>query len=76
MQITFVTRKFRNVERNLHCEVLRITPISRQTCSGLQWRFRNKGLFQVLERGLRGMNKEMRNRLSAAGSVDGWKSKV
>ena len=27
MQITFVTRKFRNVERNLHCDVLHITTI-------------------------------------------------
>ena len=25
MQITFVTRKFRNVERNVHCDVLHIT---------------------------------------------------
>ena len=25
MQITLVTRKFRNVERNLHCDVLHIT---------------------------------------------------
>ena len=27
MQITFVTRKFRNVERNLHCDVM---PLSRR----------------------------------------------
>ena len=27
MQITFVTRKFRNVERNLHCDVLHITTV-------------------------------------------------
>ena len=27
MQITFVTRKFRNVERNLHCDVLNITTV-------------------------------------------------
>ena len=27
MRITFVTRKFGNVERNLHCDVLHITPI-------------------------------------------------
>ena len=25
MQITFLTRKFRNVERNLHCEVVHVT---------------------------------------------------
>ena len=25
MQITFVTRKLRNVERNLHCDVLHVT---------------------------------------------------
>ena len=25
MQITFLTRKFRNVERNLHCDVVHIT---------------------------------------------------
>ena len=27
MRITFVTRKFGNVERNYHCDVLHITPI-------------------------------------------------
>ena len=27
MRITFVTRKFGNVERNSHCDVLHITPI-------------------------------------------------
>ena len=27
MQITFVTSKFRNVERNLHCDVLHITTV-------------------------------------------------
>ena len=27
MQITFVTRKFQNVERNLHCDVLHITTV-------------------------------------------------
>ena len=27
MQITFVTRKFRNVERNLHCDVLFVAPL-------------------------------------------------
>ena len=27
MRITFVTRKFGNVERNLHCDVLHFTPI-------------------------------------------------
>ena len=27
MQIAFVTRKFRNVERNLHCDVLHITTV-------------------------------------------------
>ena len=27
MQITFVTRTFRNVERNLHCDVLHITTV-------------------------------------------------
>ena len=27
MRITFVTRKFGNVERNSHCDVLQITPI-------------------------------------------------
>ena len=26
MKITFVARKFRNVERNVHCDVLHITP--------------------------------------------------
>ena len=26
MKITFVTRKFRNVERNVHCDVLHVTP--------------------------------------------------
>ena len=26
-QITFLTRKFRNVERNLHCDVLHITTV-------------------------------------------------
>ena len=26
MKMTFVTRKFRNVERNVHCDVLHITP--------------------------------------------------
>ena len=28
MRITFVTRKFGNVERNSHCDVLHITPIT------------------------------------------------
>ena len=28
MRITFVMRKFGNVERNSHCDVLHITPIS------------------------------------------------
>ena len=27
MRITFVTRKFGNVERNSHCDVLHITPV-------------------------------------------------
>ena len=27
MQITFLTRKFRNVERNLHCDVVHITTV-------------------------------------------------
>ena len=27
MKITFVTRKFRNVERNLRCDVLHITTV-------------------------------------------------
>ena len=27
MQFTFFTRKFGNVERNSHCDVLRITPV-------------------------------------------------
>ena len=27
MRITFVTRKFANVERNSHCDVLHFTPI-------------------------------------------------
>ena len=27
MRITFVTRKFGNVERNSHCDILHITPI-------------------------------------------------
>ena len=27
MQITFVMRKFGNVERNSHCDVLHITPV-------------------------------------------------
>ena len=27
MQITFVTRKFRSVERNLHCDILHITTV-------------------------------------------------
>ena len=27
MQITFLTRKFRNVERNLHCDVIHITTV-------------------------------------------------
>ena len=27
MRITFVTRKFGNVERNPHCDVLHITPV-------------------------------------------------
>ena len=27
MRITFVTRKYGNVERNSHCDVLHITPI-------------------------------------------------
>ena len=26
MKITFVTRKFRNVERNVHCDGLHVTP--------------------------------------------------
>ena len=29
MRITFVTRKFGNVERNSHCDVLHITPCIR-----------------------------------------------
>ena len=27
MQITFLTRKFRNVKRNLHCDVVHITTV-------------------------------------------------
>ena len=27
MQITFVTRKFGNVERNSHCDILHFTPV-------------------------------------------------
>ena len=27
MQITFLTRKFRNVERNLHCDIVHITTV-------------------------------------------------
>ena len=27
MRITFVTRKFGNVERNSHCDVLHVTPV-------------------------------------------------
>ncbi len=27
MQITFLTRKFRNAERNLHCDVVHITTV-------------------------------------------------
>ena len=27
MRITFVTRKFGNVERNSHCDILHITPV-------------------------------------------------
>ena len=34
MQITFLTRKFRNVERNLHCEVVHITTLTLD-CNGV-----------------------------------------
>ena len=27
MQITFLTRKFRNVERDLHCDIVHITTV-------------------------------------------------
>ena len=49
MQITFLSRKFRNVERNLHCDVVHITTkwVSSLTldCNGV---FRDKGLLHVL----------------------------
>ena len=37
IQISFVTRKFRNVERNLHCDVVHITTVSSLTldCNGV-----------------------------------------
>ena len=44
MEITFLTRKFRNGERILHCDVVHITTKWVSSLSRLQWRFRDKGL--------------------------------
>ena len=45
--MTFVTRKFRNVERNVHCDVLHITPgrVARLFLD-CKLRFRDKGLYR------------------------------
>ena len=48
MQIPFLTCKFRNVERNLHCDVVHITTIfvfGLLPHYRLQWRFRDKGMY-------------------------------
>ena len=52
MQITFLTRKFPNVERNFHCDVVHITTVSVSSltldCNGV---FCDKGLFTKTELG-------------------------
>ena len=46
MPITFLTHKFRNSERNLHCDVVHITTewVFSLTLGCNIWRFRDKGL--------------------------------